>query len=67
MATTISLSEDVAEKLERLKKKLGLKSLNDVVTYLTREDRVSALNRAFGIDKGKVKRFSEEDRIEDRR
>jgi predicted CopG family antitoxin len=66
MMTTIRVSEDVAKRLEDLKKRLGMKNLNEVILHLTREYRISALNSIFGVDRGRIKRFSEEDRIEDR-
>ncbi len=45
---------------------MGAKSLDEVIRRLLREYRRSILDRYYGIDRGKVKPFTEEDRLEDR-
>ncbi len=67
MATTLRVEKRIVEELEEIKKKLGLRTLNDVVEFLVREYKVSKLERFFGIDKGRISGFKEEDRLEDRR
>jgi hypothetical protein len=67
MATTVKVERNVARELENLKKKLGLKSINSVISHLIREYKMHRLNSIFGVDRGKISSFTEEDRIEDRR
>jgi len=50
-----------------IKKKLGLKSINSVISYLIKDYKMRRLNSIFGVDRGKISSFTEEDRIEDRR
>ena len=64
MATTIRIKDSTSKELENLKKKLGLKSLNDVVEFLIKEHRTKRLEKMFGVDN--ISSFTEEDRIEDR-
>jgi|Deesub1362A_J573_1020465.scaffolds.fasta_scaffold01026_3 hypothetical protein len=66
MATTVKVERDVANELENLKKKLGLRSINSVIEYLIKEYKMRKLNHVFGVDRDKINSFSEEDRIEDR-
>ena len=67
MATTVKVERNVARELENLKKKLGLKSINSVISYLIKDYKMRRLNSIFGVDRGKISSFTEEDRIEDRR
>ena len=67
MATTVKVERNVARELENLKKKLGLKSINSVISHLIKEYKMHRLNSIFGVDRGKISSFTEEDRIEDRR
>ncbi len=64
MATTIRIKDSTSKELENLKKKLGLKSLNDVVEFLIKEHRTKRLEKMFGVDN--ISSFTEEDRIGDR-
>jgi phage terminase large subunit-like protein len=51
--------------LEALKKQMGLKSYDEVIEWLLAEKAKLPLDM-FGIDKGKISKFTEEDRLEDR-
>ncbi len=66
MATTIRVERRVVEELEEIKKKTGLKSLNDVVDFLIRQYKTAKLEQFFGIDKKRISKYTEGDRLEDR-
>ena len=65
-ATTIRVSRSTLNMLERLRKKFKVKSLDDTIKALIRQQRKVLIDKAFGLDKGRIKAFSEEDRGEDR-
>ncbi len=52
--------------LERLRQRLGASTLDETIRLYIMRQRVQRLEEAFGLDRGKVKPFSEEDRGEDR-
>lgn len=64
--TTIRVSKKTAEALERLKEKLNAESLDEAIQALVKKQRKAALEKAFSIDSGRIKPFSEGDRGEDR-
>lgn len=64
--TTIRVSKNTLKMLERLRKNLGADSFNETIRLLIMQYRELRLEEAFGLDKEKVKPFSEEDRGEDR-
>ena len=64
--TTIRVSKKTAEALERLRAKLNAQSLDETIQALVKKQRKSVLEKAFCLDQGKIKPFSEEDRGEDR-
>ena len=64
--TTIRVSKKTAETLERLREKLNAKSLDETIQALVKKQRKSILEKAFSLDQGKIKPFSEEDRGENR-
>jgi len=64
--TTIRVSRKTAETLERLRIKLNAQSLDETIQALVKKQRKSVLEKAFSIDQGKIKPFSEVDRGEDR-
>jgi len=64
--TTIKVSRATLEILRRLRDRLGLRSYDEVIQMLLREYRARLLERYFGIDRGRITSFSEEDRVEDR-
>jgi len=65
-STTIRISRSTLRMLERERQKMGAKSLDMVIRELVVRKRKRVLEEVFGIDKGRVKPFSEEDRGEDR-
>jgi predicted CopG family antitoxin len=64
--TTIRVSKKTAEALERLKEKLNAESLDEAIQSLVKKQRKAVLEKAFSIDRDRIKPFSEEDRGEDR-
>lgn len=66
MSTTIRVSKQLAEILEREKKLMGVRSIEEVILSLLREKRRDLINKYFGVDKGKISRFTEEDRLDSR-
>ena len=55
------------ESLERLREKLDAENLDEAIQTLIRKQRKMIVEAAFGVDEGKIKPFTEEDRGEDRR
>ena len=64
--TTIRVSKKTAEALERLREKLNAESLDEAIQSLVKKQRKTALEKAFSIDRGRIKPFTEGDRGEDR-
>jgi hypothetical protein len=64
--TTIRVSRKTVEALERLRTKLKAESLDATIQSLVAKQRKSLIDKAFCIDQGKIKPFTEEDRGEDR-
>lgn len=51
--------------LEALKKRMGLKSYDEVIERLL-EEKTNIPADMFGVDKGRISKFTEKDRLEDR-
>ena len=64
--TTIRVSKRTLRMLEKLRKKLGASTLDETIRLFISWQRRERLEEAFGVDKGKIKPFEEEDRGEDR-
>ena len=64
--TTIRVSKKTAEALEHLRAKLNAESLDETIQSLVKKQRKSVIEKAFSLDNGKIKSFSEGDRGEDR-
>ncbi|MBS7635239.1 VapB-type antitoxin [Candidatus Bathyarchaeota archaeon] len=64
--TTIRVSKSTLKMLERLRGKLHASTLDETIRLIITWQRRQKLNEAFGLDEGKIKSFSEEDRGEDR-
>jgi len=64
--TTIRVSKKTAETLECLREKLNAESLDETIQSLIKKQRKAILEKSFGVDRDKIKPFSEEDRGEDR-
>lgn len=64
--TTIRVSKKTAEALENIRENLKAESLDEAIQSLIKKQRKAFLEQTFGVDRGKIKPFSEEDRGEDR-
>ena len=64
--TTIRVSKKTAETLEHIREKLNAESLDEAIQSLVKKQRKSILEKAFSVDEGRIKPFSEGDRGEDR-
>lgn len=64
--TTIRVSKKTAEALENIRENLKAESLDETIQSLIKKQRKAFLDQAFGIDRGKISSFTEEDRGEDR-
>jgi hypothetical protein len=65
MASTIQIKRRNLRLLEALKKRMNLKSYDEVIERLL-EDKVGVPSDMFGVDRGRISRFTEKDRLEDR-
>ncbi len=65
MTSTIQVKRRNLRLLEALKKRMGLKSYDEVIERLL-EEKAGIPADMFGVDKGRVSRFTEKDRMEDR-
>ncbi len=64
--TSIRVSKNTLEILEKLRNKLKARSLDETLRTLIMRQRKMMINETFGLDKDRIKPFSEEDRGEDR-
>jgi hypothetical protein len=64
--TTIRVSKKTAETLENIRENLKAESIDEAIQSLIKKQRKTFLDQAFGVDKDKIKPFTEDDRIEDR-
>jgi len=65
MATTIQVKERTIRLLDALKQATGARSYDEALLVLL-EERFKLRGEMFGVDRGKVSSFREEDRLEDR-
>jgi predicted CopG family antitoxin len=63
MNTTIQITKITLEKLKKLKEFMNLSSYDELINELIRKAQ-DLPDSMFGIDKGKIKKFSREDRLE---
>jgi predicted CopG family antitoxin len=63
MNTTIQLKQETLEKLKRLKETRRFSSYDDLINKLI-EEASNLPKSMFGIDKGKLNKFNESDRLE---
>jgi hypothetical protein len=63
--TSIQVKRRNMRLLEVLKRRMKAKSYDDVISALLSE-KLGIKGNMFGIDKGKISKFTEEDRLEDR-
>lgn len=64
--TTIRVSRNTLKMLEKLRHKLHANTLDETIRLFITHQRKQKLDETFGIDKNKIKPFTEEDRGEDR-
>jgi hypothetical protein len=60
--TTIRVSKSTLKMLEKLRQKLGVQTLDENIRLFIAQQRKRRLGQIFGIDKGKINPFTEEDR-----
>jgi hypothetical protein len=63
--TTIRVSKKTAETLEYIREKLNAESIDEAIQSLVKKHRESLLEKAFNVDEGRIKPFSEIDRGKD--
>jgi predicted CopG family antitoxin len=63
MNTSIQITKDTLEKLKRLKKIENATTYDDLINKLINKAH-KIPDTMFGVDKGKIKKFSKEERIE---
>lgn len=63
--STIKVSHSTLKELEALRDAMKAKSVEEVIKRFLLERRQKILDEVFGIDKGKIKAFTEGDRGED--
>ncbi len=66
MSTTIQIKKRNRKLLDLLKKNLNAESYDEVIEKLL-SDRLGLRNDMYGVDKGKISRFVEKDRLESER
>lgn len=64
--STIKVSRSTLEELEVLRETMNAKSIEEVIRRFLIERRRRLLEEVFGVDKGRISPFTEEDRGEDR-
>jgi hypothetical protein len=64
--TTIRVSKKTPGALERLREKLNAESIDEALHFLFENQSQAVLEKAFSVDRDKIKPFSEGDRGEDR-
>lgn len=65
-STTVRVSKNTLEMLERFREKMKVRTLDVAIRLLIVRQRKRMIDEAFGLDRGRIKPFSEEDRGEDR-
>jgi len=65
MATTIQVKDETMRLLEALKQSMDARSFDEVLRILLSE-KLGVKREMFGVDRGKLKPFTEADRLEDR-
>ena len=64
--TTIRVKKDTLTRLKEIKEQISARSIEEVILYLIKFYREKTLEEIFGIDKGRLTPFTEDDRLEDR-
>jgi len=63
MNTSIQITKDTLEKLKRLKKMVNASTYDDLINDLINKAH-NIPDTMFGVDKGKIKKFSKGERID---
>lgn len=66
MATTIQVKERTMRLLDALKRATGARSYDEALQSLL-EERFKLRGEMFGVDRGRISSFREEERLEDRK
>lgn len=64
-ATTVKVSKETVRRLAALQRSLNAKSMDETIGILVRRRRKEVIDAAFGSDRMKSRKFTEEDRLED--
>jgi len=62
--TSIRVSRETLRDLEQLRRAFQTSTADETIRKLIRERRTAALSRMFGSGKGKVRPFTEADRVD---
>jgi hypothetical protein len=62
----VKVSRENARRLAALQRSLHAKSMDETIGLLVKKRRTDVLDAAFGSDRMKSRKFTEEDRLEDR-
>jgi hypothetical protein len=65
-STTVKVSKDTVRKLVALQRSLRARSMDETIEILVRRHRKEVIDAVFGSDQMKSRKFTEEDRLEDR-
>jgi len=65
-STTVKVSKETVRGLAALRRSLHAKNMDETIEILVRRRRKEALDAAFGSDRAKSRKFTEDDRLEDR-
>ncbi|MEM1520045.1 MAG: VapB-type antitoxin [Candidatus Korarchaeum sp.] len=63
--TTVRVSRSTIRMLESMRRKLNVSTLDETIRLLIIQQRRRKLEEVFGIDRGRIRPFSEGDRGED--
>ncbi len=65
-STTVKVTKDTARRLAALQRSFQAKSMDETIEILVKRRRKEVLDAALGSDPVKSRKFTEEDRLEDR-
>jgi len=65
-STTVKVSKQTVRRLAALQTSLHAKSMDETIEILVKKRRKETLEAVFGSDLNKTRKFTEEDRLEDR-
>ena len=65
MVTTIQVKDRTIRLLDALKRAMGARSYDEVLQALL-EEKFKLRGEMFGVDRGRISSFKEEERLEDR-